>query len=221
MADPIPVTIHPKFMTLINDPHTVADIRGGRGGMKSTQAQLIALTLGIQRPMRICQARETMSSIRDSSHKLLSDLIYKHGMAKSQNGPYEIQESRIMRREGERIESEFIFVGVRENVRDQKSLAAINLTIFEEAAKASQDSLDVFMPTVLREPDSKIWFIWNPEYVSDPTYQLLVLHEPSGTIHIETNYLENPWLSDTMRILAEDCKREFPSKYRHIGEYLT
>jgi len=197
-------------------PHTVANIEGGRGGMKSTQVQLISLLEAIEKPMRICEARETMSSIKDSSHKMLSDLIYKYQMSVSQNGPYTIMEDRILRKHGGRTESEFIFVGVRENVRDQKSLVGINLTIFEEAAKASQDSLDVFMPTVLREEGARMWFIWNPEQTTDPTYKLLMLNPPTNTIHIHTSYLDNPWLSDTMRQLAEDCKRDFPMKYRHI-----
>jgi phage terminase large subunit len=213
---PIPIEFHTKFRPLLQQPHTFADIHGGRGGMKSTQVQLVALTLGIQQPMRICEARETMSSIKDSSHKMLSDLIYKHGMHVSQNGPYAILEDRIVRKEAGKTETEFIFVGVRENVRDQKSLAGINLTIFEEAAKASQDSLDVFVPTVIREPGSRIWFIWNPELTTDPTYDLLINKPPSNTIHIVTSYLENPWLSNEMRLLAEDCKRNTPKKWSHI-----
>jgi len=165
-----------------------------------------------------------MASIKDSSHKLLTDQIYEYGMAVSQNGPYEIQESRILRKDGDRAESEFIFVGIRENVRDSKSLKGINRTIVEEAATVSQDSLDVFIPTVMgRVEDSQMWFIWNPELTTDPVYKLLRLNPPSNTIHIHTNYLENPWLTDTARTLAEDMKRTDPKKYAHIwmGQPIT
>jgi phage terminase large subunit len=212
----IRIEIHPKFQPLLDTPHTFASISGGRGGMKSEQTHKVALQDAIRRPMRVCCARETMASIRDSSHKTLSDIIYSYSMAKSQNGPYEVQESRIIRREGDKIISEFIFVGIRENVRDQKSLKGINRTIVEEAAKLSQDSLDVFVPTVVREEGSQIWFIWNDEMVDDPLYKMMKHHPPSNTIHIRTSYLDNPWLSKTMRQLAEDCKRDFPAKYRHI-----
>lgn len=62
-----------------------------------------------------------------------------------------------------------------------------------------------------------MWFIWNPEIVTDPVHQMfLVKQPPTGTIHIHTNYLENPWLTETMRVLAEDCKRGDPAKYEHI-----
>jgi len=192
--------------------------------MKSQQTHKVALLDAIRRPLRTCCARETMSSIRDSSHKLLSDEIYAHEMAVSQNGPYEIQESRILRKDGDRVASEFIFVGIRENVRDSKSLKGINRTIVEEAATVSQDSLDVFIPTVMgRVEDSQMWFIWNPELTTDPVFKLLRLSPPSNTIHIHTNYLENPWLTDTMRTLADDLKRTDPKKYAHIwmGEPIT
>ncbi len=215
-APRIRIEIHPKFRPLIDTPHTFASISGGRGGMKSEQVHKIALQDAISRPMRVCCARETMASIRDSSHKLLSDAIYKYGMGFSQNGPYEIQDSRILRREGGQIISEFIFIGIRENVRDQKSLKGVNRTIVEEAAKLSEDSLEVFVPTVVREEGSQLWFIWNPEFVDDPLYKMLTYRPPSNTIHIRTSYLENPWLSTTMRTLAEDCKRDFPQKYKHI-----
>src|SRR5689334_24449483 len=97
-------------------------------------------------------------------------------------------------RSADKIISEFIFIGIRENVRDQKSLKGINRTIVEEAAKLSQDSLEVFVPTVVREEGSQLWFIWNPEFVDDPLYKMLTYHPPSNTIHIRTSYLENPWL---------------------------
>lgn len=215
---PIPIEIHPKFLPLIEQEHNFANIYGGRGGMKSELTHRIALMEAIRKPMRVCNARETMASIKDSSHKLLVDAIHEYGMAKSQNGPYEIQESRILRREGDRIASEFIFIGIRENVRDQKSLKGINLTIVEEAAKVSQDSLDVLIPTVMgRVEGSRMWFIWNPESVLDPVYKMFLVNEPpTGTIHINTSYLENPWCTETMRVIAEDCKRVNPEKYEHI-----
>ncbi len=197
----IPIEIHPKFRPLLDEPHSFANIFGGRGGMKSEQTHKVALLDAIRRPLRTCCARETMASIRDSSHKLLSDAIFSHGMATSQNGPYEIQESRILRRDGDQIASEFIFIGIRENVRDSKSLKGINRTIIEEAAKVSQDSLDVFVPTVMgRVEDSQMWFIWNPELVTDPVYKWLMLAPPSRMITWRNSSRNaTPWPRNTAR----------------------
>ena len=212
-----PIEIHPKFERLLYEPHRYANIYGGRYGMKSMQVQKCALIEAINRPMRICEARETMSSIRDSSHKELADTIHEHGMAKSQNGPFEIQERRIIRRRGDKIESEFLVIGIREDVRNNKSLKGIDLTIVEEAAKVSQDSWNVLRPTVMgRKEGSRLWAMWNPELTTDPTWKLFMLNPPSGTIHIHTSYLDNDWLTESARIEAEDMLRTDPKLYKHI-----
>lgn len=184
--------------------------------MKSEQAHKAALQLAIQSPLRVCCARETMASIAHSSHKVLSDAIYAHNMATSQNGPFEVQRDRILRRDGDRIVSEFLFIGIREDVRATKSLKGINLTIVEEGAKVSEDSWQVLIPTVMRTDTSRVWVIWNPESVTDPTYKRFVLEPPTGTIHILTSYLDNPWLPNNTLIEAEDCKRTNYELYEHI-----
>jgi len=213
----IRIEIHPKFRPLLDTPHTFASISGGRGGMKSEQVHKVALLDAISRPIITCCARETMSSMKNSSHKLLVSTIHEYGMARSQGGPYEIQNDKIIRRDGDRILSEFIFIGIREDVRNNKSLKGVGRTIVEEGATVSEDSWDVLIPTVIgRVEGSQMWVIWNPESSVDATYKLFELNPPSGTIHIRTSYLENPWLSEQMRQLAEDCKRDFPLKYRHI-----
>lgn len=213
----IKIEIHPKFQRLLTEPHTFANIYGGRGGMKSEQVHKVALLDAIDRDITTCCARETMSSMKNSSHKLLATAIHELGMAVSQNGPYEIQDKRIIRKVGDRIASEFIFIGIREDVRNNKSLKGVGRTIVEEGASVSEDSWEVLIPTVIgRVENSQLWCIWNPESTTDATYKLFVLNPPTGTIHITTNYLENPWLSEQARQLADDCKRDFPLKYAHI-----
>jgi phage terminase large subunit len=216
-APRIAIEIHPKFQCLLTDKHTFANIYGGRGGMKSEQVHKVALLDAIDRPIITCCARETKTSMKNSSHKLLATAIHDLGMAKSQNGPYEVQADRIIRKERDIIESEFIFVGIREDVRNNKSLKGVGRTIVEEGAEVSEDSWDVLIPTVIgRVEGSQLWVIWNPETTTDATYKLFMLNPPTDTIHITTTYLENPWLSDQARQLAEDCKRDFPLKYAHI-----
>src|SRR5271165_2861187 len=159
----IAIEIHPKFQRLLTEPHTFASIYGGRGGMKSEQVHKVALLDAIDRPIITCCARETMSSMKNSSHKLLSTAIHDLGMAKSQNGPYEVLADRIVRREADRVMSEFIFIGIREDVRNNKSLKGVFRTIVEEGATVSEDSWDVLIPTVIgRVEGSQLWVIWNP-----------------------------------------------------------
>lgn len=219
MTNPqIPIEIHPKFQRLLNEKHSFASIFGGRGGMKSEQVHKVALLDAIDRPLITCCARETMSSMKNSSHKLLETAIFDLGMAKSQNGPYEVQERRIIRKSGDRIDSEFIFIGIREDVRNNKSLKGVGRTIVEEGAAVTQDSWDVLIPTVMgRVEGSQLWCIWNPESTIDATWKLFMGdHPPPGTIHIETSYLENPWATETMLNIANHDKLYFPLKYEHV-----
>lgn len=193
-----------------------ANIYGGRASMKTETTARLALWQGIQRDMRICFARETMSSMKESSHETLTSIIYSHQMAVSQNGPYRVMEDRIIRKDGDETKTEIIFVGIRERVRDSKGLHGIDLTVVEEAAKVSKDSWTVFIPTVMRKTGSKMWVVWNPELASDPTYERFMLHPPSNCLQIRTTYLDNPWASDITKQLAADCLKYSPKDYGHI-----
>jgi phage terminase large subunit len=216
---PVDLHIHPKFLPLINEPHTIADIHGGRYGMKTETVWRLALMRAMNEPLRVLGARETLASIKDSSHKTISDIIYSAELAVSQGGPFEIQSDRIIRRDPDdpqRIISEFFYAGVRESIRDKKSLAGIDLVVFDEAGKVSQDTLDVFLPTIIRKPNCKAWFIWNPESTADPIWKWFNVGAPSNTITIETDYRDNPWLSAEALRLVEDCKRTDHEKYEHL-----
>lgn len=212
------IQILENFLPLIDTPHTIADIHGGRYGAKTEQVHKIAVKLALEQPLRIVGARETLQSTQDSSHKTISDIIYSYDLATSQNGPFDIQKDRIIRRDGDRIVSEFFYIGVRENIRDKKSLAGIDLMIFDEAGKCSKDTLNVFLPTVIgRKHNSRAWFIWNPESVVDPIYVWLMgVPGPSDCIHIVTDYRDNPWLSLKSRRLVEDCARDDYELYEHL-----
>lgn len=208
---------HPKFTPLLTVPHTIADIHGGRYGMKTENVHRLAIYRALHEQLRIVGARETLESTKDSSIKTISDIIHSHNMAVSQNGPFEVLRDSIRRVVNGRVLSEFMFIGVRENIRDKKSLANIDLAIFDEAGKCSSDTLNVFLPTIIRKKGCQGWFIWNPESTVDPIYKWLNGDPgPSNCLHIETSYKDNPWLSDEALQLIADCKRDDPELYEHL-----
>lgn len=212
-----PINVLPPYDRLLTEPHTIADIRGGRYSGKSESVHRIAVWRAMNEPLRCIGARETLQSTKDSSHKTISDILYGHGMARSQNGPFEILQDRILRKDGERVISEFFFIGVRESIRDKKSIANIDLVVFDEAGKCSEDTLNVFLPTIIRRAGCKAWFIWNPESTADPIHKWLSGNPgPSNCIHIDTTYKDNPFLSDEARRLIEDCKRDDYDLYEHL-----
>lgn len=214
--------IHPAFAPLLETPHDIANIEGGRGGMKSEQTGKCILTKGLDAiknggEFRGLIVRETQSSIRDSSHKLLADCIYHHGMAVAQNGPFEVQADRILHRAGDRESVEYIFKGIREDPQQIKSLKGINGTLFEEAETASATSIRMLEPTVLREKGAFLWYVWNPMLVSSAIWMhLMGGSPPPNTLHIHTSYLDNPWLSETMLRQAEHLRDTDFEQYEHV-----
>ena len=65
----------PEKLAFLFEPHPFKVLYGGRDGVKSWSVAQALLILGAKRPMRILCARETMDSIRESVHQLLTDLI--------------------------------------------------------------------------------------------------------------------------------------------------
>src|ERR1017187_8133169 len=65
----------PEKLAFLFEPHPYTVLYGGRDGVKSWSIAQALLILGAQKPLRILCGRETMDSIRESVHQLLSDQI--------------------------------------------------------------------------------------------------------------------------------------------------
>jgi phage terminase large subunit len=167
------------------------------------------LLKGIESPVRILCARETMKSLQDSCHKILSDLIKEYQM----EGPYEVQESKILGSNG----TEIFFAGLLHNVRNIKSAEAVDIAWVEEAQSVSEDSWETLIPTI-RRPNSEIWVSFNPGLSSDPTYKRFVLDPPSTARVVKINWNDNPWFPEVLRIEMEELKRKNYPRYLHIWE---
>ena len=79
MAEAIKAQFIDKLQGLF-EPHPYKVLYGGRDGVKSWSIARALLILGTQRPLRILCARETMDSIRESVHQLLTDQIVNLGL---------------------------------------------------------------------------------------------------------------------------------------------
>ncbi len=116
---------------------------GGRGASKSWGVARALLIKGARTPTRILCAREFMTSIKDSVHKLLSDQIDDMGL----NGFYEITQNTIRGLNG----TEFAFVGLKNNIANVKSFEGIDIAWVEEAQTVSKTSWNVLIPTIRKE----------------------------------------------------------------------
>lgn len=158
---------------------------GGRGGAKSWGVARILIGYANAQFERILCCREFQSSIADSVHKLLVDQIDAMGLANR----FDVTEHTITNRA---TGAQFIFKGLRKNIREIKSLEGVTKVWVEEAQAVSKQSWQILRPTI-RAPGSEIWATFNPEGEEDPTYQLFVVHPPPGCVALKIGYQDNPW----------------------------
>ena len=184
---------------------------GGRGGAKSWGIARALLILGAKSPMRILCAREFMTSMRDSVHKLLCDQIESLGLL----GFYEITQASIRGKNG----TEFAFAGLKNNIANIKSYEGVDICWVEEAQTVSRLSWNVLIPTI-RKQDSEIWVSFNPELETDETYQRFVLRPPEDCIQIKINWSDNPWFPETLRLEKDALKTRDEEAYNQVWEGL-
>jgi len=182
---------------------------GGRGGAKSWGVARALLIKAAKEPLRILCAREFMTSMRDSVHKLLSDQIVDLNLQSF----FEITQASIRGKNG----SEFSFVGLKNNVANVKSYEGIDICWVEEASSVTRLSWNVLIPTI-RKPDSEIWITFNPELETDETYQRFVVHKPDNAVVTKVNWNDNPWFPDTLKLEMESLKARDPEAHRTVWE---
>lgn len=179
---------------------------GGRGGGKSWGIANYLLVEAARRPTRVLCCREFQTSIRESVHRLLSDMIAAHRLTQ-----FQVLEKSIRSTNG----SEFIFEGLRHNVGRIRSLEGIDKVWVEEASNVSRSSWEVLIPTI-RKDGSEIIVSFNPELESDETYQRFVAHPPREAVIMKVNYHHNPWFPPVLHREMEDLKARDPDAYQHV-----
>lgn len=203
----------PEKLAGLFEPHPYKVLYGGRDGVKSWSVAQALLILGTQKPLRILCARETMDSIRESVHQLLSDQIVRLGLDQF----YTPLQSEIRGKNG----TEFVFAGLRkQTVSSIKSYEAIDICWIEEASVVSRRSLTILLPTI-RKPGSEIWLTLNPDLETDAVYQDFIINPPPGAFVVKTSYHDNNWLSPESRQKIETLKERDYDTYHHVYEGAT
>ena len=202
--------VPPKFLFLHDPPLGGTRWRilyGGRGGAKSWQIARALIKYTYMAPLRILCAREFQASIKDSVHKLLENQIDGMGLGAF----FDIKERTIVGANG----SEFIFKGLRRNIREIKSTEGVDICWIEEAEAVSAESWRILPPTI-RKPGSELWASFNPALETDPTYRLLVTDPPRNALIQFVTWEDNPWLDEEQREDAEDLRRRDPQGFAHV-----
>jgi phage terminase large subunit len=181
---------------------------GGRAGMKTEHFGAGLLSIAESYRARILCTREIQNSIDESVHQTLADIIE----AKELN--FTVQKQTIYHN---KTGSEFLFKGLSKMTANSiKSMAKIDIAWVEEAHAVSQRSWDILIPTI-RKKGSEIWASWNPELDDDPVWVEWVDQKQDDYWILTVNYWDNPWFDELpIKKDMEKCKRNNPSKYRHI-----
>lgn len=182
---------------------------GGRGSGKSHNIATALIMLSSRFKLRILCTREIQNSIKDSVHKLLSDIISGF----DESGMFLVKLDSII---NIITGSEFIFKGLRSNPTEIKSMEGIDIAWLEEAQAVSKDSLDILMPTIRKE-GSIIVASFNRNEEKDPIYKMFCDNaDLSSTFMNKSTIDNNPFASKTLLEERERCKRRSLDDYDHI-----
>ncbi len=205
------IDIAKKLKPLFVEPARYRIAYGGRGSSKSWAIAQMLIVRALERKRRILCCREYQVSIKDSSHKLLTDTIIRMGL----ESHFDLLETTIRCKSNG---SDFIFKGLKKNASEIKSTEGIDIAWIEEANKTSKSSWNLLTPTV-RAPQSEIWCSYNPEDEEDHLHQLFVLNQPPPrSAVVEINYHENPWFPAELDEERLEMQRVDPEEYDHVWE---
>jgi phage terminase large subunit len=182
---------------------------GGRGGSKSWNIARALLLKGCEQKIRVLCAREFQTSIKDSVHKLLCDQIFALGL----EAHYEITERSLRGNNG----TEFIFVGIKNNTNNVKSVEGIDICWVEEAQSVSPNSWNVLVPTI-RKADSEIWISFNPELPTDETWKRFVMNPPENSVIQKINWSDNPYFPEVLDLERRALQGRDMEAYNNVWE---
>lgn len=204
------------FKQLFNPEWRYLVYYGGRSAGKSRSIAEALLLRGRNKKLRILCTREIQNTIRDSVHKLLSDIINLYGF-----NDYEIGRDIIINKISG---TEFIFKGLRRNINEIKSTEGVDICWIEEAQALTKESIDIITPTI-RKPGSQIIVSFNRFNELDPVYTHFVLNKQPKTYVKKVNYdvLEKLGLLPDVIVDEIENDKSTPSLFAHkwLGEPIS
>lgn len=195
---------------------------GGRGSGKSIGfGDMLTMKMETERADIYC-LREYQDSLSDSVHRVFKDSVQK----RLQLTGWDIQENRVIAPSG----AVTTYKGASRNPDSIQSAQGYKYSWFEEAHRASQESLDKLLPTILRNPGAECWFSANPQSANDPFSQRFIVpyldalerdgyYEDEIQIIIVVNWRDNPWWNQEQEKLRKWDYENLPrAKYDWIWE---
>lgn len=181
---------------------------GGRGGYKTWSFEIAIIGLCMERKIRVLCCRETQTSIEDSVYQGFIDQIDRLDIKNEWN----VTKTEIRNL---KTGSTIIFDGIQDGRIDMKGKEGIDICWIEEAEKLSKKSWDILAPTI-RKDGSEIWISFNTTSEDAFVYTKFVVNTPDDCICVRTYWYENPFMSETLKKEALQCKKDDPTGYKHI-----
>lgn len=183
-------------------------LHGGRASSKSWDAAGFAVFLAQNCKIRMLCCRQFQNKISESVYSLLKMQIIRFGL----EGEFDVLNNVIRHK---RTGSEFLFYGLWRHIDEIKSLEDIDICWIEEAHNLTKNQWKVLEPTI-RKQGSQFWIVFNPRFATDFVYKRFVRNPPPNTLIRQINYLENPFLSETMLDVINAAMGEDWEDYQHI-----
>lgn len=208
------IEIPSEFKRLFDSDWREVAIYGGRYSLKSHTVARVLLIRARQKKTRVGCFREFQSSIAESSHQLLSDLIKHYNLT-----DFQVTDKAIINTVNG---SDFLFKGLWNNEQSIKSVEGIDVAWVEEAQTISKESLEVLTPTV-RKDGSQIIYTYNRFTEDDPVHTRLIVEGRPNTLIINVNYdiaIKYGMMPKVILDEIEDDKANRPALYKHkwLGE---
>lgn len=200
------IKLPPKLLPVFRPRRGAVQYRGawgGRGSGKSFNFAKMAAVWGVVEPLRFLCARELQVSIKESFHaELKAAIASEPWLAAAYDVGVDYLRSKINA-------TEFLFKGLygAKALGAVKSTAKIDVTIVEEAEDVAEEAWLALEATVLRQPRSEIWVIWNPKDEGSPVDKRFRTGYDAASMRIvEMNAEDNPWFPEGLRKLRDRQK---------------
>ena len=198
---------------------------GGRGSGKSLGVGDILTYRMATECADIYCLREFQGSLSDSVHRVFEGSINDRIGIPEQ---FDIQKTSVVHENG----AHTVYQGANRNPDSMQSAQNFKYSWFEEAHKASEESLDKLLPTILRNEGAQCFFTANPQSSADPFSQRFLVpywddlmtngyYEDDVHLIMRVNWRDNPWWNDSQELLRKwDYDHLSRSKYDWIWEGL-
>ena len=184
---------------------------GGRGSGKTYQMVKGCVTEATLRPVRILATREIQDSIQESVKAEIEACITDMEL----DWFFKVTDFAIVGLNG----AKFIFKGLKNNIKNLKSISDVDIVLCEESENITKDSWDKLLPSIRpRKPFGSrgkrpiTIVIFNPDDELDDTYQRFIVNQPPRSVVRQINWRQNKYFPEHLNDMRLHSLKTRPKK---------